>query len=105
MNWKVFTIACVSVAATLFPENGITCGPAEDPHDYFTSFFSNKTGTEPAYRPFYYTALLDFYDDEDDWSNGGDSTAFINNDIAEEWKDYGKASSLKDAVQLVYQTK
>jgi hypothetical protein len=104
MNWKVFTIACVSVFTLFFPANGITCGPTEDPHDYFTSFFSNKVGTEPVYRPFYYTALLKFYDDEDYWQEQDDKLASVNNRIAEEWKDYAKAVNLKDAVKLIYFT-
>lgn len=105
MNWKAFTIACVSAAATLLPANGITCGPTEDPHDYFTSFFSNSLGSGPVYKPFYYTSLLTFYDDEDYWDTKQDSLAGLNQKIAEEWKDYGQASSVKDAVQLVYFTK
>ena len=103
MNWKAFTIACVSTVAALFPENGITCGPSEDPHDYFTSFFSNKVAA-PVYEPFYYTALLDFYDEDLYWQRE-DSLAFVNNSIAREWASYGKADSVKDAVQLVYKTK
>lgn len=104
MNWKAFTIACVSAAVLLFPGNGMTCGPTEDPHDYFTSFFANKTGTDPVYRPFYYTSLLKLYDDEDSWENPRDSLASAYPKIAEEWKAYGKAGSLKDVVQLVYFT-
>lgn len=102
MNWKVFTTACVSTAAAFFPTNGITCGPSEDPHDYYTSFFNNGLGTTAAYRSFYYTSLLNFYDDG--WYGYNDSTAFINKEVAEEWKAYGKATSLKDAVELVYKT-
>ena len=104
MNWKAFTIAFVSTAALFFPANGITCGPTEDPHDYFTSFFSKKAGTEPTYQPFYYTALLKFYDDEDDWDGQHNRTASVNNQVAEEWKDYAKAASLKDAIKLIFFT-
>lgn len=105
MNWKAFIIACSSAFATLFPGNGITCGPTEDPHDYFTSFFSNRTGTGPEYEPFYYTSLLKFYDEDNWWSGPGDSLASVDPAIAEEWKVYGKSSSLDDAIQLVYFSK
>lgn len=104
MNWKVFTTVCVSISAAFFPANGITCGPSEDPHDYFTSFFSNELGNGPTYRPFYYTSLLKFYDDVD-WDSPADSTQFINKKIAEEWAAYGKTKSIKDAVQVIYDTK
>lgn len=104
MNWKAFTIACVSAAAVFFPVNGFTCADSGDPHDYFTSFFSNKVAAEPAYEPFYYTALLDFYDEDDYWRRE-DSMAFVNNSIAREWAAYGKTDRVKDAVQLVYKTK
>ena len=105
MKWKLFITACVSAMAAIFPENGITCGASEDPHDYFTSFFSNKTGTDAAYKPFYYTSLLKFYDDVDAWYNEPDSLSFVNNELAEEWKVYGKGATLTDAIQLVYFTK
>jgi hypothetical protein len=102
MNWKVFLIACTSAVATLFPGNGITCGASEDPHDYFTSFFSNSAGTGPEYRPFYYTSLLKFYDEDVWWGSPDDSLAAVDPAIAEEWKTYAKSTSQNDAVQLVY---
>jgi hypothetical protein len=105
MNWKTFIIACTSAAATLFPGNGITCGPTEDPHDYFTSFFSNSAGTGPEYEPFYYTSLLKFYDEDNWWSEPEDSLAGVDPAIANEWKVYGKSSSLNDAIQLIYFSK
>ncbi|WP_121352300.1 hypothetical protein [Flavisolibacter nicotianae] len=104
MNWKAFTIACVSAAAIFFPLNGFTCADSDDPHDYFTSFFSRKLAAEPVYEPFYYTALLDFYDEDGYWRRE-DSMAFVNNSVAREWTAYGKADSVKAAVQLVYKTK
>lgn len=103
MNWKVFTTVCVSIAA-LFPANGITCGPTEDPHDYFTSFFSNRLGTEAAYRPFYYTSLLKLYDDGEYWETKNDSLSLLNGKIVSEWKEYGNAANRKDVAQLLYYT-
>ncbi|HEV7331921.1 MAG TPA: hypothetical protein VGN63_12850 [Flavisolibacter sp.] len=105
MNWKAFLIACTSAAATLFPGNGITCGGSEDPHDYFTSFFSNAVANGPEYRPFYYTSLLKFYDEDTWWEKPDDSLAVVDPAIAREWQAYGKSSSREDAIQLVYFSK
>lgn len=102
MNWKVFILACTSTAATLFPGNGITCGGTEDPHDYFTSFFSNSVGPGPEYRPFYYTSLLKFYDDDYWYGEPEDSLAAVDPKLAEEWKRYAGSTSTSDATQLVY---
>ncbi|RYZ54061.1 MAG: hypothetical protein EOO14_14705, partial [Chitinophagaceae bacterium] len=102
MNWKVFILACTSTAATLFPGNGITCGGTEDPHDYFTSFFSNSVGPGPEYRPFYYTSLLKFYDDDYWYVGPEDSLAAVDPKLAEEWKRYAGAGTESDATQLVY---
>ncbi|HEX8316031.1 MAG TPA: hypothetical protein VF609_13610, partial [Flavisolibacter sp.] len=104
MNWKAFITASVSCALLALPENSFTCGASEDPYDYYTSFFNNKAGTSDAYKPFYYTALLTFYDDWD-WETKEDSMSFVNRRIVEEWKEYSKASRIDDAVQLVYLTK
>ena len=103
MNWKVFITAFISCGLLALPENSFTCGPSEDPYDYYTSFFNNKAGTSEADRPFFYTALLTFYDDWD-FEAREDSLSFVNKKIAEEWKDYGKSSKIDDAIQLVYQT-
>ncbi len=102
MNWKIFTAAFISVLFVSFPENGITCGATEDPHDYFTSFFSRSVGNSTAYRPFYYSALLKFYDDAD-WEV--DSTHLYDHDkIIEEWKQYTSTPSTADAVQVIYKS-
>ena len=100
MTWKAFIAASVSCALLALPQNSFTCGPSEDPYDYYTSFFHNKAGTSEAYKPFYYTALLTFYDDWD-WDAGNDSTAYINKQIVEEWKAYSP-SKTDDVVQLLY---
>ncbi len=105
MNWKVFITACVSAAAALVPANGVTCGPSEDPHDYFTTFFSNKAGSSAVYRPFYYTALLKFYDDEDIWRQQEDSLHFVNKAVVAEWQAYGNGATQRDAINLIYLTK
>ena len=103
MNWKVFITAFVSVGLLALPQNSFTCGGSEDPYDYYTSFFNNKAGTSEAYKPFYYTALLTFYDDWD-WDAREDSLAFVDKRIVAEWAAYGKANRTEDAIQLVYLT-
>lgn len=99
MNWKVFIIASISLVCLAFPENGITCGPTEDPHDYFTTFFSNSLGTTKVYRPFYYSSLLKFYDDEEQ-----DSVTYEHDKVIEEWKQYTRVTSTDDAVNLIYKS-
>ncbi|TAD86060.1 MAG: hypothetical protein EAY75_09600 [Bacteroidetes bacterium] len=65
IHWKQFLTALAASLLLALPQNIIGCGPTQDPWDYFTSFFSNRLD-QPAYsRPFYYTALLKFYDDAD----------------------------------------
>lgn len=98
MNWKVFTATCVSAALLLIPANSFTCGPSEDPYDYYTSFFSNRPAGKD-YKPFYYTSLLTFYDD---WNE--DSTAGQNDKVIEEWMAYGKTAKRADAVELIYKS-
>jgi hypothetical protein len=98
MNWKVFLTASVSSQLIAIPQNSFTCGGSEDPYDYYTSFFSSKTGTSEAYKPFYYTALLTFYDD---WSQ--DSVGYSNDRVVQEWRDYTKATEA-DVVNLVYES-
>lgn len=63
MNWKAFTIACVSAVAVSFPQNIIGCGGEMDPYDYYTSFFHPDLPTTKAYRPFYYTGINLLYDE------------------------------------------
>lgn len=98
MRYKVFLTAFVSSLLLAIPQNSFTCGGSEDPYDYFTSFFSNKAGTSNAYKPFYYTALLTFYDE---WQQ--DSVSYDNDLVIKEWMDYTK-SSQNDVVNLIYQS-
>ncbi|MEI6947002.1 hypothetical protein V9K67_07340 [Paraflavisolibacter sp. H34] len=102
MNWKIFLTAFASLALALLPENMIGCGPVEDPYDYFTSFFSRSLGGAEPYKPFYYTRLLDFYDDS--WygekSNGPEADPIIR-----EWQAYAGTNSPEEAANLVYAVK
>ncbi len=63
MNWKQFTIACVSAALVSFPQNIIGCGPDADPYDYYTSFFHQNLPDAKGYKPFYYTGYNFLYDE------------------------------------------
>ena len=63
MNWKQFTIACVSAALVSFPQNIIGCGPDADPYDYYTSFFHPNLPGAEGYKPFYYTGYNFLYDE------------------------------------------
>lgn len=99
MNWKVFTTAFGSAALLALPQNSFTCGPSEDPYDYYTSFFSNRLGTGKEYQPFYYTGLSSFYDE---WNQ--DTVAYETDKVLQEWMAYGKTVRWKDAGQLVYES-
>ena len=98
MNWKVFTTLCVSTGLLFIPANSFTCGPSEDPYDYYTSFFSNRPAGKE-YKPFYYTSLLTFYDE---WNE--DTTARQQDKVIDEWMAYGKTAKRSDAVALVYES-
>jgi hypothetical protein len=63
MNWKKFTIVCVSAALVSFPQNIIGCGPDADPYDYYTSFFHQNLPDAKGYKPFYYTGYNFLYDE------------------------------------------
>ena len=65
MNWKQFTIACVSAALVSFPQNIIGCGPDADPYDYYTSFFHPNLPNATGYKPFYYTGYNFLYDENE----------------------------------------
>jgi hypothetical protein len=63
MNWKQFTIACVSAALVAFPQNIVGCGPDADPYDYYLGFFNADAVEAKAYQPFYYTSYNFLYDE------------------------------------------
>ncbi|MDB5206129.1 MAG: hypothetical protein JWR72_1204, partial [Flavisolibacter sp.] len=98
MRYKICLTVFISSLLIAIPQNSFTCGGSEDPYDYYTSFFSNSAGTSKVYKPFYYTALLTFYDD---WAQ--DSSGYENDRIVQEWEDYTKSSQAA-VVQLVYKS-
>ena len=94
MNWKIFTIACVSTAMISFPENMIGCGPETDPYDYYSTFFHNNLPDPAGYKPFYYTGYNFLYDDHEPVS--------VANLLSTEWAGYcGVPVTDKDAFQFV----
>ncbi|MBC9934600.1 hypothetical protein [Chitinophaga qingshengii] len=64
MNYKKFIVFFISFCAVLFGNviYTLSCGPEEDPYDYYISFF-NPYPSAPGYEPFYYSGLSPFYDD------------------------------------------
>jgi hypothetical protein len=97
MSLKLFIAVFFSSLFSAFPQNIIGCGPTPDPYDYYTTFFSKEIGGINGYRPFYYTALLRFYDDWN-WDAIWDPE---HDPILKEWKQYCNASA-KEAYEFVY---
>src|SRR5215216_44230 len=103
MSWKIYLTALGSLLLSFFPSNLSGCGPDENPHDYFTSFFSRSLANEN-YRPFYYTSLLKFYDDY--WMYKEDEKNYDRDPIIQEWKNYcGKKISTKEVKNFIYDFK
>lgn len=92
MNWKAFTVGCVSAALVSFPQNIIGCGGETDPYDYYVSFFHSNLPDAKAYQPFYYTSWNFFYDDAEPVQ-----TSDI---LAKEWATICETTE-KDAKQFV----
>lgn len=99
MSWKIFITAFISTACISFPQNIIGCGPSPDPYDYYTSFFSKEVSDAKGYKPFYYSSLLEFYDDWDYDTQRG----YEEDKIIQEWKQYCNVST-SDAVEFIYNT-
>jgi hypothetical protein len=97
MSWKIFLTAFASIGLTFIPENMIGCSDGPDPYDYHSSFFSKHLGDTKEYNPFYYTSMLEFYDDWD-WNAKRD---YSKDKVIEEWRNYCNVS-IADAVQFVY---
>lgn len=102
MSFKTCLIAFISALCLSFPQNIIGCADTGDPDNYFTSFFSKAlAGETEVYRPFYYTSLLTFYDDQD-WDV---PVSYENDKVIQEWKDYcGAKASLAETAHFIYAT-
>jgi hypothetical protein len=94
MKWKIYLAAFISVLSVAIPQNMIGCGPDQDPYDYYTSFFYQNLPDAKAYQPFYYSADVFLYDENDPV----DKADVISN----EWVDYcGVPVTAKDAKDFV----
>lgn len=91
--------AFISAFLLSFPQNIIGCADTGDPEDYFTSFFSRDVAGTENYKPFYYTALLTFYDDWD-WEA---PVSYENDKVIQEWKQYcGSKATTKEVADFIY---
>jgi hypothetical protein len=99
MRLKICLSAFISAFLLSFPQNIIGCADVGDPEDYYTSFFSRAVSGTENYKPFYYTALLTFYDDWD----GDIPVSYENDKIIQEWKQYcGNKATTKEVADFIY---
>jgi hypothetical protein len=102
MNWKVFIIASVSFALSLFPQNIFGCSEP-DLVDYYTTFFSKGASNTPEYKPFYYTSMLRFYEDQE-WYEEEAQKSYDDDRLIQEWASFCK-TPIADAAEFIYKTK
>ncbi|HEY0067922.1 MAG TPA: hypothetical protein VGB46_11185, partial [Flavisolibacter sp.] len=102
MNWKVFIIASASFALSLFPQNIFGCSEP-DLVDYYTSFFSEGASGTPEYKPFYYNAMLRFYDDAE-WYEEAAPKSYDDDRLIQEWASFCK-TPIADAAEFIYKVK
>jgi hypothetical protein len=103
MNWKVFIIASVSFALSLVPQNIFGCSDP-DVVDYYTTFFSKGASNTPEYKPFYYTALLRFYDDAWWYDEEQKVKSYDDDKLIQEWASFCK-TPIPDAAEFIYKVK
>ncbi|PZF72861.1 hypothetical protein [Taibaiella soli] len=99
-NWKTYTLLLISgLSIFLIRELVQACGGDIDPYDYYPSFFANTVVNEPAYKPFFYTEYLKYYDE---WYDV-DTTGSLPDGNIQEWKVYANnAPALQDIDSFVY---
>lgn len=99
-NWKTYTLLLISALSVfLIREFVQACGGDIDPYDYYPSFFANTVVNEPAYRPFFYTEYLKYYDE---WYDV-DTTGSLPDGNIREWQHYtDNAAATKDIDSFVY---
>src|ERR1044072_6027385 len=102
MSWKVFIIASSSFALSLLPQNIFGCADA-DTVDYYTTYFSKGASNTPEYKPFYYTAMLRFYDDAW-WYEEEPAKSYDDDRLIQEWASFCKAP-IADAAEFIYKVK
>lgn len=101
MSWKRSLTCIVSVILLLpFEQLVQACAGDWDPFDEYPSFFLNNVTNNRAFRPFYYTGSLAYYDLWDDEKEMDYRLPCTN---IQEWKDYSDPSiSLADIDSFVY---
>ena len=105
MKRKLIIISAIAAGWLLMPQNIIGCGPQPNPKDYFTSFTSQSHAPDESLMPFWYTALLRFYDDWDDyWNAQPDGKDKLRTDpFLQGWQQItGEKIELTDIASIVY---
>lgn len=99
-NLIKYSLLLISTVSLLCIEQIVhACGGEMDPYDYYPSFFANTVANEPAYRPFFYTEYLKYYDE---WYEADTINQMPDANIAE-WSAYtGNAATLADVDSFVY---
>lgn len=102
MNLKIFIVVLINAIWAFVPQNIIGCSDGPDPKDYYTSFFTNAHVPDQSYRPFFYTALLRFYNDWDWMDESGKNNA--PDALITEWQTFaGKNVPVEQVEELVYE--
>ncbi|MBS1902625.1 MAG: hypothetical protein JSS75_02870 [Bacteroidetes bacterium] len=65
-SWIVSIAVLSSLVLLLIADPIISCGPDEDPYDYYTSFFQRRMESQLGMKPFYYTSCRFLYDERDE---------------------------------------
>lgn len=102
MRSKVFLIITVSILVLAFPIYKIVqaCSDGPDPYDYYPQFFNPSIAGQPAFFSFQYTALLNYYDEWNDYSE--EDGALPDANIAA-WRSFtGNTVSEADIDSFVY---
>gem|GEM_PF-443580 len=98
---KLTSVIAIIIACTFFESLVQACADGDDPYDYYYSFFRNDMAGSPAYRPFYYTGWIKYYD-EYYWEEDEHREKLPDYNIAE-WLGYtGKGISESDAAGFIY---
>ncbi|MEI8279516.1 MAG: hypothetical protein WCG87_07105 [Bacteroidota bacterium] len=102
MNWKRSLIVIVSLLSIAGAIKIVqACGGEIDPYDEYTSFFMNDINKDPAFIPFYFTSLLNYYGDWYDYKKSYPDEVPDPNEQA--WYEYANSSVLRsDVDSFVY---
>jgi len=96
----VFVLVAI-VTCTFFESLVQACSDGDDPYDYYYSFFRNDMAGSPAYRPFYYTGWIKYYD-EYYWQEDSTAEQLPDYNIGE-WCSYtGPGVSKDNAAAFIY---